>query len=720
MIDTSVRQEFEDALRGRGIVVPPGGVIADGKFRRIDAEGKNGKSDAAYVLFSDPPIAGGFENWRDGLGWENWKSRSNGNGKGHSSAEDRQLRERWAAVRKAREEDKRKDQEKAAAIARKEWAAARPAPPDHPYLVQKKILAHDLRIDADGRLLIPMRDSAGELWNLQRIDQGGEKRFLPGGRAEGLFFTIGPDPDGTVIVAEGVSTALSIFEATGIPVVAAMSAGNLLAAGRELRKKLPKARLVYFADNDHPDRNGVNVGASKATEAANATGGIVVMSPTEGDDANDLYVREGAGAVQAAVDAAPAETTPEAEIIETAPRVRESLFEHVTVDKIIPPDGFLPDYIGYFGEQTDAPRLFHLMLGYVTVAAILGNRVYFTLAGDKLFPNIWAVVIGGSGAGRKSTSLNKSRGCVSAVDSKAIFPADFTTEALLDLLAVIPQGVFYHSEFRSLYGMLSKDYMSGAKALLTELYDSPAEYRRETKGKSILIKQPVISMASATTTQWLTSRNSEDDFGGGFLARFLFVPVFKRERSLALPDAPDPRRFSRLVQQLQRIREKYPIPVEARYTMAAREMYIDWYEKFDALEPFADTPLAPFHARYQAAVHKLAMLYTVTTGGAIGEMDMAAVVYATGTVDFITKSLLILYDRHLTFGKADEAMKKVTDLIPEKEAILRSELLKRSRMKMKDFDEIILTLLETDRITTETVKGKGRTGCAYRRKGGHG
>ena len=303
MIETDIRQEFEDALRGRGIVVPPGGVIADGKLRRIDAEGMNGKSDAAYVLYDDPPAAGGFENWKDGQGWENWKPRGNGNGKGHSSAEDRQLRERWAAGRKAREEERKKNQEKAAAIARKEWAAANPAPSDHAYLVRKKILAHDLRVNADGRLLIPMQDSAGELWNLQRIDQGGEKRFLPGGRAEGLFFTIGPDPDGTVIVAEGVSTALSIFEATGIPVVAAMSAGNLLAAGRELRKKCPKARLVYFADNDHPDPNGVNVGVSKATEAAKATGGVVVMSPTAGDDANDLYVREGARAVQATVEA---------------------------------------------------------------------------------------------------------------------------------------------------------------------------------------------------------------------------------------------------------------------------------------------------------------------------------------------------------------------------------------------------------------------------------
>lgn len=308
MIEPLVLNDFENALRERGIIPPPGGVVADGKLRRVDAEGKNGKSDAAYILFDDHPVAGGFENWRDGRGWENWRFRGNGNGRGHSPADEEKLRARWAAARKAREEEKKKDQVKAANIARKELAAARPADPDHPYLANKKIGAHDLRIDAKGKLLIPMQDSTGDLWNLQRIDHAGEKRFMYGGRTEGVFFTVGPDPEEIVVIAEGASTALSIFEATGLPAVAAMSAGNLLAAGKAIREKFPRAHIIYFADNDYP-KDGVNVGVSKATEAAKATNGLIALSSTVGDDANDLYVREGAGVVRMAVDAARAVET---------------------------------------------------------------------------------------------------------------------------------------------------------------------------------------------------------------------------------------------------------------------------------------------------------------------------------------------------------------------------------------------------------------------------
>jgi Uncharacterized protein conserved in bacteria len=295
---------FEDAVRSRGIIPPLGGIIADGIIKRCAVEGTPHKKDAAYILFPDHPMSGGFQNWRDGKGWENWTSgNSSGNGFRLTAEEVRAAKARQEKINQAREQERADRQKEAAAEARKIWEAAKPADPSHPYLTKKKIKPNGLRVDGKGNLLVPMRDSTGELWNLQRIDQQGEKRFMSGGRTEGIFFTVGPIPEEIVVIAEGASTGLSINEATDLPVIVAMSAGNLLAAGKAIREKLPKVRLIYFADNDHP-KDGVNVGVSKATEAAKATGGIVAMSPTVGDDANDLFAREGAGAVKAVIDAA--------------------------------------------------------------------------------------------------------------------------------------------------------------------------------------------------------------------------------------------------------------------------------------------------------------------------------------------------------------------------------------------------------------------------------
>lgn len=66
-------QQFRSALAGRNII-PPDDLIADGRIHRCDVEGKGGKGDAAYLLHLDSVPAGGFENHRDGLGWENWRA----------------------------------------------------------------------------------------------------------------------------------------------------------------------------------------------------------------------------------------------------------------------------------------------------------------------------------------------------------------------------------------------------------------------------------------------------------------------------------------------------------------------------------------------------------------------------------------------------------------------------------------------------------------------
>ncbi len=307
MLELATIRDFEDALAARGIIIPEGGVVADGKLRRCDAQGRNGKGDAAYLLFPDNPPAGGFENWRDGRGWEDWRGKSNGNGRCLSPQEEREQRAKWEAARKARDEEKARNQEKAAKTARRTWEEASPAEASHPYLTRKKIGPHDLRVDGAGNIVVPMRDSSGVLWNVQRIppDATAPKKFLYGGRVRGLYYQAGPEtePKGTIVIGEGPATVLSVLETARLPVVAAMDAGNLLAVGQELRKKFAEARLIYIADHDRP-KDGHSVGIEKATEAARATGGLIAIPPRDGDDANDLYSREGADAVRGVIEAA--------------------------------------------------------------------------------------------------------------------------------------------------------------------------------------------------------------------------------------------------------------------------------------------------------------------------------------------------------------------------------------------------------------------------------
>ena len=60
---------FEDAVRRRGIIPPPEGIVANGVPCRLAVEGTPHKRDGTILLYGDSPISGGFQNWRDGLGW---------------------------------------------------------------------------------------------------------------------------------------------------------------------------------------------------------------------------------------------------------------------------------------------------------------------------------------------------------------------------------------------------------------------------------------------------------------------------------------------------------------------------------------------------------------------------------------------------------------------------------------------------------------------------
>ncbi len=290
---SEVLDQFRAALIAREIV-PPDSIIADGRLHRCNAAGARGTGDAAYLLHLDGLAAGGMENWRDGRGWQTWRVDL---GRPLSTAEcdAMQARVQAADVQRGVEVARRhaSARERAAHI----WASAQSAPGDHSYLVAKVVAAHGLRV-CRGALVVPVRDTAGELHGLQFIDAGGAKRFLKDGSVQGHYFQIG-GTGGTgeeleiVCVAEGFATAASIHEATGHRVAVAFHAGNLAAVAKVIRDKHPQADIVLCADDDR-DTTG-NPGLTLARQAALAVGGRLAIPdfgpdrPAGASDFNDLH-----------------------------------------------------------------------------------------------------------------------------------------------------------------------------------------------------------------------------------------------------------------------------------------------------------------------------------------------------------------------------------------------------------------------------------------------
>lgn len=284
-----------DAMRAAGM--PPadtGSIRADGVLCRFDAaDDRRGKRNAWCVVFADgarPVVA--FGHWAKGI----HETMVLGDGSPTTPAEREKQRIAVAQARAARESSLRHQQGQARGAANAQWEMSDPASIHHPYLVKKGIDAAGAR-QFNGFLLIPLRDDQGRIHNLQRIRADGQKRFLRGGRVQGLYASIGGPVSDHLLVCEGWATGKSLHAATALPVAVAFSAGNLLAVAKTMRGKYPAVRITVCADNDaKPD--GSNPGLDAAAAAASAVNGYLAVPPQPGDF-NDYAAQCGTPIIEA-------------------------------------------------------------------------------------------------------------------------------------------------------------------------------------------------------------------------------------------------------------------------------------------------------------------------------------------------------------------------------------------------------------------------------------
>ncbi len=219
--------EFRQAIEAAGLTPPPE-ITADGHLHRFPSNGNPDDDAGWYVAYLDGIPAGAFGDWRVGIN-EKWCAKSV-----QSLTKDERARfqERIITAQQQRADEDQWRHQEAAQRAQAIWDQAQPAPADHPYLVRKKIKAHVSRMTCNGELVICIMVE-GKLSSLQFISADGEKRFLSGGAVSGGSCSLGGATNmAFILVCEGFATGAALREATGLSVVIAFSAGNLLSVAQ--------------------------------------------------------------------------------------------------------------------------------------------------------------------------------------------------------------------------------------------------------------------------------------------------------------------------------------------------------------------------------------------------------------------------------------------------------------------------------------------------------
>lgn len=383
---------------------------------------------------------------------------------------------------------------------------------------------------------------------------------------------------------------------------------------------------------------------------------------------------------------------------------------------------FIDEYVGYASGITDAPVEFHRFVGYLIVSTIINNQVWFPFGRKRLYPNLWIILLAPSGLYRKSTSSDIGRELLTIYNRKLVLPNEFSQEKLTEVLSQNSQGTFFFSEFLSFMGLLNRDYNAGCKAFLTEMYDCPYEWRRETVSKHVVIQNPFVNILSCTTLDWFLNSIKEGDIAGGFLARFIMIPGHQRLKTFAIPPYVDDAEVAKMVMKLKAInlpKGRFDILPEAD------KHYQLWYKKFEHTVKEADQRLHPLLIRLPIYLLKLAVIESIAKGD--HKISQETIKNSTQMISWITTQLLAISDtfeftkegrlrqRILTILKSEPPIGRHLDSSPPP-GFPRHALLRHSHCSLKQFQDAIDTLKSQNLITECYAKypGSNKTGIFYR------
>lgn len=363
-----------------------------------------------------------------------------------------------------------------------------------------------------------------------------------------------------------------------------------------------------------------------------------------------------------------------------------------------PERGFLKGYCDYASELTDAPEHYHLFTGHSVLSATLGRNVYIPFGAQKIFPNLWVILLAPSSVFRKSTAMSLGRSILNKMDDSLILPNEFTPESLLAGLSDKTQGIFLWSEFGGALSCFERSYMIGMKETLTDLYDCPPVYKRKLKSEEFVIKEPCLSILAGTAMDWFLDKCKEGDVRGGFLARFVYVPAFEKTKRIAIPQKPDPAAAAKLVRELQELQK---IEGEVQLDLI-KQRYEEWLfaHEDELLQENNGGSLSGFWSRLGTYCLKFALLYHISEEKNL-QISTVSLLKAIDLVELLKDNVRKLVKEEWVFGQDAKDKQKVLRIIRKNPGIQRRRLLQNSNMLARRLNMIIATLQQEGSIREE-------------------
>lgn len=368
----------------------------------------------------------------------------------------------------------------------------------------------------------------------------------------------------------------------------------------------------------------------------------------------------------------------------------------------------LPDWIdGYleFTKGSEPPTIYHHWGALCVIAGALQRKVHLKMGFEKIYPNMYVILVGHSGRTRKGVALAIANQMLGTVSTVAIAPESSSREAIILAMKRASQNledmetgeITRHCSLTAFPEELAVLLGQGDIKLLanlTDWYNSKDSWSYETVGRGRdELNGVCLNLMGATAPDWIQSMLPQEAVGGGFTSRVVFVVAERKRDTVAEYELSEEEieLQGKLIRDLQHIAQ-----MNGRFTFEGpgREKYNAWYKEQDKLlsdgkPAVEDRRFAGYCERRATHIRKLMMLMSVSRGS-----DMCIL-----ENDF-DRSLNILLQTeakmHKTFGGLGtavhaDATEKIRTYIKAMGITTRSQLLAKF---YHDVDSITLVQIE--------------------------
>ena len=288
---------------------------------------------------------------------------------------------------------------------------------------------------------------------------------------------------------------------------------------------------------------------------------------------------------------------------------------------------WVTEYLRYT-DNTEPPVSYHTWTAISVIAGALERRCYTEWGLETIYPNMYIVLVGPSGAAKKGTAMKIGKEMLREVGVRVI-PESITREAFIRALKESVSSfsdpsrggairfhcsaTVFSEELTVFLGTNDVKFLSD----LTDLYDAADEWTYQTKGSGTDRVQGVcVNLLGATAPDWFSAILPKEAVGGGFTSRIIFVVEDHKRKTVPFYrlTEEDRKRKEDLIADLETIRT---LCGEFEWEEQALRQYTEWYEGHDLAikqgrAPIEDPRFRGYLERKATHLRKLSMVLSAS------------------------------------------------------------------------------------------------------------